>query len=85
MLDPECAGHHGPGFWNCSATRVFSVDHPQVQKALRYLREEQEEDGSWYGRWGVNYIYGTWQVLRGFARFEPEHGAALDSQSPGMA
>ena len=29
------------------------------------MREHQEDDGSWYGRWGVNYIYGTWQVLRG--------------------
>jgi squalene-hopene/tetraprenyl-beta-curcumene cyclase len=29
------------------------------------LIETQEDDGSWYGRWGVNYIYGTWQVLRG--------------------
>jgi squalene-hopene/tetraprenyl-beta-curcumene cyclase len=64
MLDPECAditarilellGYEG-----------FSVDHPQVQEALRFVRERQEEDGSWYGRWGVNYIYGTWQVLRG--------------------
>ena len=64
MLDPECAditarilellGYEG-----------WSVEHPQVQKALRFLREHQEEDGSWYGRWGVNYIYGTWQVLRG--------------------
>jgi squalene-hopene/tetraprenyl-beta-curcumene cyclase len=64
MLDPECAditarilellGYEG-----------YSTDNPQIQKALRYLREEQEEDGSWYGRWGVNYIYGTWQVLRG--------------------
>ncbi len=36
-----------------------------VRKAIRYLRETQEDDGSWYGRWGVNYIYGTWQVLRG--------------------
>jgi squalene-hopene/tetraprenyl-beta-curcumene cyclase len=64
MLDPECAditarilellGYEG-----------WSVEHPQVQKALRFIREHQEEDGSWYGRWGVNYIYGTWQVLRG--------------------
>ena len=64
MLDPECAditarilellGYEG-----------WSLTQPQVQKALRFLREHQEQDGSWYGRWGVNYIYGTWQVLRG--------------------
>ncbi len=36
-----------------------------VRDALQYLIDTQDEDGSWYGRWGVNYIYGTWQVLRG--------------------
>jgi squalene-hopene/tetraprenyl-beta-curcumene cyclase len=36
-----------------------------VAEAMQFIREHQEEDGSWYGRWGVNYIYGTWQVLRG--------------------
>ena len=40
-------------------------DMSLVQKAIRFLRHTQESDGSWYGRWGVNYIYGTWQVLRG--------------------
>jgi len=64
MLDPECAditarilellGYEG-----------WSIDHPQVAAALDYVRAQQEPDGSWYGRWGVNYIYGTWQVLRG--------------------
>jgi len=64
MLDPECAditarilellGHEG-----------FDVNHRQVKAALQFIREHQESDGSWYGRWGVNYIYGTWQVLRG--------------------
>jgi len=68
MLDPECAditarileliGYEG-----------FSLDHPQVKKAVQFLRDTQEEDGSWYGRWGVNYIYGTWQVLRGMRAF----------------
>ncbi|MCG8586040.1 MAG: terpene cyclase/mutase family protein [Pirellulales bacterium] len=38
---------------------------PIVAKAIEYLRDTQEADGSWYGRWGVNYIYGTWQVLVG--------------------
>jgi squalene-hopene/tetraprenyl-beta-curcumene cyclase len=35
----------------------------QVPAALKYLRSTQEPDGSWYGRWGMNYIYGTWSVL----------------------
>ena len=43
----------------------FNPGRPLVRKAVRYLRATQEDDGSWYGRWGVNYIYGTWQVLRG--------------------
>jgi squalene-hopene/tetraprenyl-beta-curcumene cyclase len=43
----------------------FDPKHPSVKDALKYLRRTQEDDGSWYGRWGVNYIYGTWQVLRG--------------------
>jgi len=43
------------------------VGQPHVDRALAYLRETQEADGSWYGRWGVNYIYGTWQVLAGLA------------------
>lgn len=48
----------------------FGVDrnHSSVRNALEYLYREQEEDGSWFGRWGVNYLYGTWQVLRGLAR-----------------
>ncbi|HEY2626641.1 MAG TPA: squalene--hopene cyclase [Candidatus Udaeobacter sp.] len=43
----------------------FDPSHQSVRRALEYLIETQEDDGSWYGRWGVNYIYGTWQVLRG--------------------
>ncbi len=38
-------------------------DHPAVAAAITYLREQQEPDGSWFGRWGTNYIYGTWSVL----------------------
>ena len=40
---------------------------PEVRQAIAMLRRTQEPDGSWYGRWGVNYIYGTWQALRGLA------------------
>ena len=38
-------------------------DSPRMQAALRYLEKTQLEDGSWFGRWGVNYIYGAWSVL----------------------
>ena len=38
-------------------------DDPEVIRALAYLRDQQEPDGSWFGRWGTNYIYGTWSVV----------------------
>jgi len=41
---------------------------PVVHRAIAFLRSEQESDGSWYGRWGVNYVYGTWQAIRGLTR-----------------
>jgi len=40
--------------------------HAAVRRGLGFLRREQEEDGSWYGRWGVNYVYGTWSALGAF-------------------
>jgi squalene-hopene/tetraprenyl-beta-curcumene cyclase len=58
-------------------------DSPRMAAAIDYLRREQEPDGSWFGRWGVNYIYGTWSVLcalnaAGFDQGDPmvAHAAA---------
>ncbi|HLY81049.1 MAG TPA: prenyltransferase/squalene oxidase repeat-containing protein, partial [Caulobacteraceae bacterium] len=39
------------------------IDSPRMSAALDYLEREQLADGSWFGRWGVNYIYGTWSAL----------------------
>jgi squalene-hopene/tetraprenyl-beta-curcumene cyclase len=46
-------------------------------RAVDYLLNSQEKDGSWYGRWGMNYIYGTWSVLCALnaAKVEPQHAA----------
>jgi squalene-hopene/tetraprenyl-beta-curcumene cyclase len=43
-------------------------DKAALDRAVAYLRREQEEDGSWFGRWGTNYIYGTWSVLMSLAQ-----------------
>ena len=41
----------------------MAADEPVIARAVAWLRSEQEADGSWFGRWGTNYIYGTWSVL----------------------
>ena len=41
----------------------YKGDYPPIRRAYKYIRDEQEPDGSWFGRWGVNYIYGTGAVL----------------------
>ncbi len=43
----------------------YRMSHPAAVQALEFIRKEQEPEGSWFGRWGVNYIYGTWSVLCG--------------------
>lgn len=45
------------------AVAGLSRDHPAVRRGVRYLLAEQRSDGSWWGRWGVNHIYGTGAVL----------------------
>lgn len=43
----------------------YGVDYPPVARWISFLRREQETFGGWFGRWGVNYIYGTWSALSG--------------------
>ena len=65
LLDPPTADVSG----RCLSflTQIgYGRDHPAVASVIDYLRSEQEPDGSWFGRWGTNYIYGTWSVLTAF-------------------
>jgi squalene-hopene/tetraprenyl-beta-curcumene cyclase len=50
-----------------------SPEHPAVRRALEFVWDTQEPDGCWYGRWGVNYLYGTWQALVGLAAIGVAH------------
>ena len=56
-----------------------SPDARGARKALDYLLRAQEKDGSWYGRWGMNYIYGTWSALCAL------NAAGLDEGHPAVA
>jgi squalene-hopene/tetraprenyl-beta-curcumene cyclase len=44
----------------------YAKEHPAVARGLGYLRRTQAADGSWFGRWGTNFVYGTWSVLNAF-------------------
>ncbi len=43
----------------------FTPEEPRIRRAIEFIRRDQEPEGCWFGRWGVNYVYGTWQVLKG--------------------
>lgn len=73
MQDPSCADITGRTI-EALVTCGVQKDHPKIRAAVRYLLSKQEPEGCWWGRWGVNYLYGTWQALGGlmYAGFNPE-------------
>ncbi|MBI4610501.1 MAG: squalene--hopene cyclase [Candidatus Rokubacteria bacterium] len=64
LLDPSTEDLTGRGL-EALGTLGYGPDFPGAARAIRFLRRTQHPSGPWYGRWGVNYIYGTWSVLRG--------------------
>ncbi len=64
MLDPPSVDITGR-MLETLATYGYTREDKRVQKAIKFILSEQEPDGSWFGRWGVNYLYGTFLVLRG--------------------
>jgi len=63
MIDPATADVTAR-VAECLARFGWPASHPVMKRALHFLEQDQSEDGSWFGRWGVNYIYGTSGVLR---------------------
>jgi squalene-hopene/tetraprenyl-beta-curcumene cyclase len=66
MLDPTCPDITGRVL-EALCAYGYNRSHPAVEKGVQYLIRSQEEDGSWYGRWGVDYVYGTFLALRGLS------------------
>ena len=64
MLDPTCADITGRVLEALIRAGV-SPSHVAIRRGVAYLQRTQEADGSWFGRWGVNYLYGTCFALRG--------------------
>lgn len=64
MLDPTCPDITGR-VMEALCRRGRNYTHPAIERGIEYLTTHQKEDGSWYGRWGVNYIYGTFLAMRG--------------------
>ncbi|MEO8725683.1 MAG: squalene--hopene cyclase, partial [Acidobacteriaceae bacterium] len=77
MLDPPTVDITGRVL-EMFACYGASPNDPFVKRALKFLRNHQEADGSWFGRWGVNYIYGTALVLRGM------DAMAVDKHDPSI-
>lgn len=64
MQDPSCPDITGRVL-ECLGHCGFTIADPRVRSAINFIRSHQDADGSWWGRWGVNYVYGTWQILTG--------------------
>jgi squalene-hopene/tetraprenyl-beta-curcumene cyclase len=72
MLDPPTVDITGR-ILEMLATYGYTREDKRVEKAIQFIYSEQEPDGSWFGRWGVNYLYGTFLVLRGMDAIGIDH------------
>jgi squalene-hopene/tetraprenyl-beta-curcumene cyclase len=72
MLDPPTVDITGR-MLEMLAVYGYSRDDKRIQRAIKFILSAQEPDGCWFGRWGVNYVYGTFLVLRGLDAIGFEH------------
>jgi squalene-hopene/tetraprenyl-beta-curcumene cyclase len=67
MIDPSTPDLTGRVMESLGRLGFRVGQHKEIYRVVAYMRKEQQADGSWFGRWGVNYIYGTWQALTGLS------------------
>ncbi|WP_034669209.1 squalene--hopene cyclase [Bacillus methanolicus] len=65
LTDPSTADLTGRTLEFFGAYTNLSKNHPSMKRGVNWLINNQEKDGSWYGRWGICFIYGTWAALTG--------------------
>lgn len=65
LSDPTCADLTGRTLEFLGTYTNLSKSHSSIRKGVQWLFDHQEQDGSWYGRWGICYLYGTWSALTG--------------------
>ena len=65
-IDPPSADLTGR-MLELMGTFGYAKDYPAAARAIEFLKKNQEPEGPWWGRWGVNYLYGTWSVMCGLA------------------
>ncbi|OPH59071.1 squalene--hopene cyclase [Paenibacillus ferrarius] len=76
-IDPSTADLTGRTLEFLGATAGLDMRHRFIRRGTEWLLENQEADGSWFGRWGICYIYGTWSALTGLmaVKADPEQPA----------
>ncbi|MDR0609367.1 MAG: squalene--hopene cyclase [Planctomycetaceae bacterium] len=79
MIDPSTPDLTGRVMESLGRLGFRVGQNAEIDRVVAYMRKEQQADGSWFGRWGVNYIYGTWQALTGLTAvgIKPEDPAVV--------
>ncbi|MEH7546555.1 terpene cyclase/mutase family protein [Neobacillus vireti] len=77
IADPSCADLTGRTLEFFGQYTNLSRDHTAIKQGIHWLLRNQERDGSWYGRWGICYLYGTWAAITGLmaVSFSKEHSS----------
>ncbi|MCR8842216.1 squalene--hopene cyclase [Paenibacillus sp. SC116] len=78
LTDPSSADLTGRALEYLGNTAILKQEHAFIKRAVDWLMHHQEQDGSWYGKWGISYIYGTWAALTGLS------AVGLDRSNPNL-